>query len=78
MSRTSGQSHVQTTLETFQDLDLCSKTVIMDVVGYIEMQQLRENEHCDLNLTSFSGTQFLLYFKMCTFYFAPFFHFCYL
>lgn len=73
MPRTSGQSLVQTTLETFQDLDLCSKTVIMDVVGYIGMQQLRENEHCDLDLTSFSGTQFLLSFKMCRF-----FYFCYL
>lgn len=44
MSRTSGQSRVQTTLRTFQDLDLCSKTVIMDVVGYIGKQQLRRKQ----------------------------------
>lgn len=41
--------------QTFQDLDLCSKTVIIYVVAYIGMQQLRENENCDLDLTSFTG-----------------------
>lgn len=44
MSRTSGQRRVQTTLKTFQDLDLCSKTVIMDVVGYIGKQQSRRKQ----------------------------------
>lgn len=42
--RTSGQSRVQTALKTFQDLDLCSKTVIMDVVGYIGKQQSRRKQ----------------------------------
>lgn len=71
MSRTSGQSRVQTTLRTFQDLDLCSKTVIMDVVGYIGKQQLRRKQvlwsWSDLiwwyRVLAFpQNVQFLLYF----------------
>lgn len=59
MLQTSGQGPVQTTLETFQDLDLCSKTVIMDVVGYIGMQQLKKKDHSGLDLTSVGGAEFL-------------------
>lgn len=44
MPLTSGESCIQTTLKTFQDLDLSSKAVIMDVVGYIGRQQLRNKQ----------------------------------
>lgn len=44
MPLTSGQSGIQTTLKTFQDLDLSTKAVIMDVVRYIGRQQLRNKQ----------------------------------